>query len=186
MAFTLVVGPTDEVRTQLVHGDAHVLGHCHGQGSDGGGLVDHHQQVPVVGQVLVESTQALLFVGQGPLEDLPACPGSGPWPSARSYRRPVPMKTSMSSILIFVPPLAAWVRGQPVADRPRTHACERPHPQRAVPLISGHQRPAAAGDFRPRIIYGQGQDTRAHSNWPGPRPPGTTNKVTGNVFRHRW
>ena len=34
-------------------------------------------------------------------------------------------------------------------DRSRTHACERPHPQRAVPLISGHQRPAAAGDFRP-------------------------------------
>ena len=96
----MVVGPTDEVRTQLVHGDAHVLGHCHGQGSDGGGLVDHHQQVPVVGQVLVESTQALLFVGQGLLEDLPACPGSGPWPSARSYRRPVPMKTSMSSISI--------------------------------------------------------------------------------------
>ena len=89
------------------------------------------------------------------------------------------MKTSMSSIFIFVSPLAVWVRGQPVDDRSRTHACERPHTLRAVPLISGHQRPAAAGDFRPRIIYGQGQDTRAHSSWPSPGPPGTTNKVTG-------
>ena len=78
------------------------------------------------------------------------------------------------------------IRGQPVDDRFRTHACERPHTRWVVPLISGHQRPAAAGDFRPRIIYGQGQDTRAHSNWPGPGPPRTTNKVTGNVFCHRW
>ena len=31
------------------------------------------------------------------------------------------MKTSMSSIFIFVPPLAVWVRGQPVDDRSRTH-----------------------------------------------------------------
>ena len=31
------------------------------------------------------------------------------------------MKTSMSSIFIFVPPLAAWVQGQPVDDRSRTH-----------------------------------------------------------------
>ena len=73
------------------------------------------------------------------------------------------------------------IRGQPVDDRFRTHACERPHTRWVVPLISGHQRPAAAGDFRPRIIYGQGQDTRAHSNWPGPGPPRTTNKVTGRI-----
>ena len=33
--------------------------------------------------------------------------------------------------------------------------------------------------FTPRIIYGQGQDTRAHSSWPSPGPPRTTNKVTG-------
>ena len=33
----------------------------------------------------------------------------------------MPMKTSMSSVFIFVPPLAAWVRGQPVDDRSRTH-----------------------------------------------------------------
>jgi len=90
------------------------------------------------------------------------------------------MKTSMSSVFIFVPPLVAWVRGQPVDDRSRTDACERPHTQRVVPLIGGHQRPAAAGDFRPPpIIYGQAQDNRAHSSWPGPGPPRTTNKVTG-------
>ena len=116
----------------------------------------------------------------GPCRGPSARSGSGPWPSARSYRRPVPMKTSMSSVFIFVPPLVAWVRGQPVDDRSRTHACERPHTQRVVPLIGSHQRPAAAGDFRPpRIIYGQAQDNRAHSSWPGPGPPRTTNKVTG-------
>ena len=85
----------------------------------------------------------------GPCRGPSARSGSGPWPSARSYRRPVPMKTSMSSVFIFVPPLVAWVRGQPVDDRSRTHACERPHTQRVVPLIGSHQRPAAAGDFRP-------------------------------------
>ena len=65
-------------------------------------------------------------------------------------------------------------------DRSRTHVCVRPHTRWVVPLISGHQRPAAAGDSRPRIIYGQGQDTRAHSNRPSPGPPRTTNKVTGD------
>ena len=47
---------------QVAHGDAHVLSHCHGQGPDGGGLVYYHQQVPVIGQLLVDSTQALLVV----------------------------------------------------------------------------------------------------------------------------
>ena len=82
------------------------------------------------------------------------------------------MKTAMSSISIFVPPLAAWVRGQPVDDRSRTHVCVRPHTLRAVPLISGHQRPAAAGDFRPRIIYGQGQDIMPTATGPAPDHPG--------------
>ena len=138
---------------QVSHGEAHVLSHSHGQGPDGGRLIDHHQQAPVVGQLLIESTQALLIVGQGPVEDLPPVPVQGRGPVLAPCRRPMPMKTSMSSILIVVPPLAAWVRGQPV-DRPapRTHACERPHTLRAVPLICGHQRPAAVGDFRPRII----------------------------------
>ena len=106
----------------------------------------------MIGQLLVESTQALLVVVHGLVEDPPARPSSGPWPSALPYRRPVPMKTSMSSISIPVPPLAAWVRGQPVDDRFRTHACERSHTRWVVPLISGHQRPAAAGDNTPRII----------------------------------
>ena len=48
---------------QVAHGDAHVLSHRHGQGPDGGGLVDHHQQAPVIGQLLVDSAQALLVVG---------------------------------------------------------------------------------------------------------------------------
>ena len=37
----------------------------------------------------------------------PSCrPWSGPWPSGESCRRPVPTKTSMSSISIFLPPPA--------------------------------------------------------------------------------
>ena len=65
---------------QVAHGDSHVLGHRHGQGPDGGGLIDHHQQVPVIGQLLVESTQALLVVGKGLVKDFPPVPaqGSGP------------------------------------------------------------------------------------------------------------
>ena len=47
---------------QVAHGDAHVLSHSHRQGPDGGGLIDHHQQVPVIGQLLVDSAQALLVV----------------------------------------------------------------------------------------------------------------------------
>ena len=139
----------------------------------------------MIGQLLVESTQALLVVVHGLVEDPPARPSSGPWPSARAYRRRVPMKTSMSSISISPTASRCMGEGQRVDDRSRTHACERPHTRWAVPLTSGHQRPAAAGDFRPGI-YGQGQDIRVHSSRPSPRPPGTTNKVTGNVFRHRW
>ena len=32
---------------QVAHGDAHVLSHRHGQGPDGGGLIDHHQHPPL-------------------------------------------------------------------------------------------------------------------------------------------
>ena len=68
---------------QVAHGDAHVLGHCHGQGPDGGGLVYYHQQVPVIGQLLVESTQALLVVGKGLVEDPPPVPAQGRGPVVR-------------------------------------------------------------------------------------------------------
>ena len=88
------------------------------------------------------------------------------------------MKTAMSSISIFVPPLAAWVQGQPVDDRSRTHVTKDlthcgPFPLSAVTSVRLPQV-----TFAPRIIYGQGQDNRAHISWPGPGPPGTTNKVT--------
>ena len=42
----------------------------------------------MIGQLAVESTQALLVVGQDSVEDPPARPGSGPWPSARSLPTP--------------------------------------------------------------------------------------------------
>ena len=48
--------------------------------STGGRLVDHHQHLPLCLQALVDLTQPVLVVGQGPVEDLPALPaqGSGP------------------------------------------------------------------------------------------------------------
>ena len=73
----------------------------------------------------------------------------------------------MSSISIS-PAASRCMGAGPASERtgPRTHACERPLALcgGSFPLISGHQRPAATGDSRPRIIYGQGQDTRAHNN----------------------
>ena len=65
---------------QVAHGDAHVLGHRHGQGPDGGRLIDHHQHLPLCLQALVDLTQTLLVIGQGPAKDLPPVPaqGSGP------------------------------------------------------------------------------------------------------------
>lgn len=105
---------------QVAHGDAHVLGHCHGQGPDGCGLVYYHQQVPVIGQLLVESTQALLIVGQGLVEDLPPVPAQGRGPVLAPCRRPVPMKTSMSSISISPAASRSWVQG-PAGGRPAPH-----------------------------------------------------------------
>ena len=68
---------------QVAHGDAHVLGHRHGQGPDGGGLIDHHQQVSVIGQLAVKGTQTCLVVGQGLVEDLPPVPAQGRGPVVR-------------------------------------------------------------------------------------------------------
>ena len=65
-------------------------------------------------------------------------------------------------------------------DRSRTHACGRPHTQWVVPLISGHRRPAAAGDSRPSDHLRTGARHHTRSGWPSPGPPGTTNKVTGS------
>ena len=114
---------------------------------DGGGLIDHHQHLPLCLQALVDLTQPVLAVGQGSAEDLPPVPAQGRGPVLAPCRRPAQMKTSMS-----ISPAASGCMGAgPAGGRtsPCTHACERPHTQRAVPLINGHQRPAAAGDSRP-------------------------------------
>jgi len=103
----------------------------------------------MIGQLLVESTQALLVVGQGPVKDLPALPAQGRDPVLAPCRRPVPMKTSMSI--------------SPATSRSSRYGDSRwtgrtPHPRLrktstgsrwVAPLISSHQRPAAAGDFHP-------------------------------------
>ena len=64
-------------------GDAHVLSHRHRQGPDGGGLVDHHQQIPVVSQLAVKGTQTCLVIGKGLVEDLPPVPAQGRGPVVR-------------------------------------------------------------------------------------------------------
>ena len=78
---------------QVAHGDARLLGHRHGQGPDGGGLVDHHQQAPVTGQLVVDGAQTRLVVRKGLVTDLPAGPGQGRGPVLTPCRRPAPMKT---------------------------------------------------------------------------------------------
>ena len=92
------------------------------------------------------------------------------------------MKTSMSSISVFVPPLAVWVRG----SRWTTGSAPTP----AKDLTLGGSFPLSAVTsarllqvtFAPRIIYGQGQDNRAHSSWPSPGPPRTTNNKATELF----
>ena len=136
---------------QIAHGDAHVLSHCHGQGPDGGGLVYYHQQVSVIDQLLVESTQALLVVGQGLVEDLPPFPAQG--------RSPVLALTDVDAdedldvLGIHLRAASRCMGVGPAGGRPVPHPrYERPHTRWVVPLISGHQCPAAAGDNTPRII----------------------------------
>ena len=137
---------------QVAHGEAHVLSHCHGQGPDGGGLIDHHQHLPICLQALVDLTQPVLVVGQSPVEDLPPFPVQGRGPVLAPCRRPVPMKTSMSSIFIFVPPLAVWVRGQPVDGRSRTHVTKDLTHCGPSPLSAVTSARLPQVTFAPRII----------------------------------
>ena len=138
---------------QVAHGGAHVLGHCHGQGPDGGGLVYYHQQVSVIGQLLVEHAGAPLRRA-GPCRRPSARPGSGQWPSARSLPKPG-TDEDLDVLDIHLRAASRCMGVGPAGGR------QVPHPRLrktstvlrwVVPLISGHQRPAAAGDFRPRII----------------------------------
>ena len=71
----------------------------------------------MIGQLLVESTQALLVVGQGPVEDPPPVPAQGRGPVLAPCRRPVPMKTSMSSISIS-PAASRCMGAGPAGGRP--------------------------------------------------------------------
>ena len=110
-SFASVLEPLDDASHgqsgQVAHGDAHVQGHCHGQGSDGGGLIDHHQYLSFCLQAQVDLSQPVLVVGQGPVKDLSPVPAQGRGPVLAPCRRPAPMKTSISSTSIFVPRLAA-------------------------------------------------------------------------------
>ena len=57
---------------QVAHGDARVLGYRHRP--NGGGLVRYHQQVPVIGQLVVGGVQPVLVVGQYFVKGLPPVP----------------------------------------------------------------------------------------------------------------
>ena len=106
----------------------------------------------MIGQLLVDSAQALLVVGQGPVEDLPALSAQGRGSVPAPCRRPVPMKASMSSVFIFVPPLAAWVWGQPVDDRFRTHVTKDLTLDGSFPLSAVTSARLPRVTFAPRII----------------------------------
>ena len=137
----------------------------------------------MIGQLLVESTQTLLVVGQGPVEDLPPLPAQGSGPVLAPCRRPVPMKTSMSSISIS-PAVSRCMGAGPAGGRPVPHPRLRKSSavlRWVVPVFSSHQRPAATGDLRSPDHLRTGARHHAHSSRPSPwhLPPGTTNKVTG-------
>ena len=71
------------------------------------GLVDHHQYLSLSLYVLGDLSQPVLVVWQGPTEGLPALPAQGRGPVLTPCWRPVPMKTSMSSMSSMSIPSAA-------------------------------------------------------------------------------
>ena len=77
----------------------------------------------------------------------------------------------MSSIFIFVPSLAAWVRGQPV-DRP----VPAPTPALDLTLDGSFPLSAVTSARLPQVTLApgsstdRGKDTRAHSSRPSPGP----------------
>ena len=73
--------------------------------------------------------------------------------------------------------------GQPVDDRSRTHVTKDLTHSGPFPLSAVTSARLPQVTLAPRIIRRQGQDTRAHSSWPSPGPPGTTNKVTGRLWQ---
>ena len=87
-------------------------------------MIDHHQH-----QALVDLSQLVLVVGKGPVEDLPARPGSGPWPSARSLPTPgTDEDLAVLDIHLSCHLSLHGCRASRWTTGPRTHACERPLP----------------------------------------------------------
>ena len=98
---------------------------------------NYHQQVPVVGQLVVKGAQTCLVVGKGPVKDLPPIPAQG--------RGPVLSLTDVDTdedLDVLDIHLCAASRSSgsgPAGGRPVPHPrYERPHTRWAVPLISGH------------------------------------------------
>ena len=80
----------------------------------------------------------------------------------------------------LLPPLVAWVRASQWTTSPAPTPAKGLTHSGPFPLSAVTSARLPQVTFAPRIICGQGQDTRAHSSWPSPGPPGTTNKVTGS------
>ena len=157
---------------QVAHGDAHVPGHRHGQGPDGGGLVHHHQKVTVGGQFLVQGAQTRLVAWQGLVEDLLAALGQGRGPvvslaDARCRRRPrCPRYPSFCRL-----PLK-WVRTSRWTIGPAPTPAEDLTRSGSFPLsaVTGARPPPVT--LAPRIIYVQGQDIMPAAAGPAPDHPG--------------
>ena len=148
---------------------------------DGGRLIDHHQH-----QALVDLSQLVLVVGQGPVEDPPPVPAQGRGPVLAPCRRPVPMKTSMSSISIS-PATSRCMGAGPAGGQagPRTHACERPLPLcgGSFPLSAVTSARLPQATFTPRIINTDGDKTSCPQQPAQPPAPTTRDHQQGNGGR---
>lgn len=92
----------------------------------------------MAGRLVVESAQTRLVVGRALSKTFrPSRLRAKVMAQCSLLPTSTPMKTSTSSISIPVPSLAQVGQGHPIGDRPRTHACGRPHTKWAVPLIGG-------------------------------------------------
>ena len=139
---------------------------------DGGRLIDHHQQAPVIGQLLLESTQALLVVGQGPVEDLPPVPAQGRGPVLALTDVDADEDVDVLDIHLSCRLSVKSIRGQPVDNRSRTHACERPLPfcGGSFPLSAVTSARLPQVTFAPGSLEDRGKTPMPTAAGPAPAP----------------
>ena len=155
---------------QVAHGDAHVLSHRYGQGPWWwrAGLLPPAGSRDRPASCREHAGAPRRWVG--PCRGPSAPPGAGPWPSARSLLTPgTDEDLDVLDIHLSCRLSVKSIRGQPVDNRSRTHACERP-----LPFCGGSFPLSAVTSARlpqvtpPRIIRRQGQDTMPTATGPAP------------------